>query len=434
MRDVRETPMRTLRESLKHLSRAVDVFAAELDQAGYSDYSFAPDNSPYDLSFLSSRGLASRGEIITAAETIVRLAKGPQESLAVLSEKSVEHGTLQALIQMGIPQKVPLDGSVTYKELAGPAQITPELLQRLVRLAALGGFLLEDATGKVRHTAMSAVFHLDRDVADMTHFMCDVDMRAGTYFYDSIRLDPSGKTASQGPAALALHARDYNNETRRTIWEVLENDPVQSARFHSSMTALLASPSHSLKHIVDAMDWSQFPTMVDVGGSLGQIALAIVEKTPNLTIIVQDLPDVIKQAKASLPSAPWVSQITFEPHDFFTVQQTKAPAYLLRQILHDWPDEDAQRIVKNLLPAFETGTRLLVADIVLPQSGSISSHMERVLRIYDISMFSIFSSTERTLEQLRNLVEGCDPRLQFEGAHYPEGSALSLVSWIYKSE
>jgi 6-hydroxytryprostatin B O-methyltransferase len=363
---------------------------------------------------------------------------------------------------MGIPQKVPLDGSVTYKELAGPAQITPELLQRLVRLAALGGFLLEDATGKVRHTAMSAVFHLDRDVADMTHFMCDVDMRAGTYFYDSIRLDPSGKTASQGPAALALHARDYNNETRRTIWEVLENDPVQSARFHSSMTALLASPSHSLKHIVDAMDWSQFPTMVDVryesipnhslasssplefsiyqlirpqvGGSLGQIALAIVEKTPNLTIIVQDLPDVIKQAKASLPSAQWVSQITFEPHDFFTVQQTKAPAYLLRQILHDWPDEDAQRIVKNLLPAFETGTRLLVADIVLPQSGSISSHMERVLRIYDISMFSIFSSTERTLEQLRNLVEGCDPRLQFEGAHYPEGSALSLVSWIYKSE
>lgn len=87
MRDVRETPMRTLRESLKHLSRAVDVFAAELDQAGYSDYSFAPDNSPYDLSFLSSQGLASRGEIITAAETIVRLAKGPQDSLAVLSEK-----------------------------------------------------------------------------------------------------------------------------------------------------------------------------------------------------------------------------------------------------------------------------------------------------------------------------------------------------------
>jgi 6-hydroxytryprostatin B O-methyltransferase len=167
---------------------------------------------------------------------------------------------------------------------------------------------------------------------------------------------------------------------------------------------------------------------------LGQIALAIVEKNPNITIIVQDLPDVIKQAKASLPSAPWVSQITFEPHDFFTIQQTRAPAYLLRQILHDWPNEDAQRIVKNLLPAFETGTRLLVADIVLPQSGSISPHTEKLLRIYDVSMFSIFSSTERTLEQLRNLVEGCDPRLQFEGAHYPEGSALSLVSWIYNSE
>ena len=168
------------------------------------------------------------------------------------------------MIQLEVPQQVPLHGTMTYAELAARVQVSPELLQRFIRLAALAGFLVEDENGLVRHTAMSAVFLRDQAVADMTRFMCDVDARAATYFHDSIRLDPKGTTVSQGPAALALHPRDYENESRRTIWEVLESDPVQNARFHSSMTALLTSPSHSLKHIAGAVDWSRFRTVVDV--------------------------------------------------------------------------------------------------------------------------------------------------------------------------
>ena len=74
--------MSTLRGTLNDLNRAAEVFSRELDHAGYSEYTFSPENSPYDLSFLSSEALGARGDVIAAAERILRLAKGPQGCLA----------------------------------------------------------------------------------------------------------------------------------------------------------------------------------------------------------------------------------------------------------------------------------------------------------------------------------------------------------------
>jgi 6-hydroxytryprostatin B O-methyltransferase len=77
------------------------------------------------------------------------------------------------------------------------------------------------------------------------------------------------------------------------------------------------------------------------------------------------------------------------------------------------------------------GARLLIMDIVMPQPGEISPYMEKYLRVFDLAMFSLFSAKERTLEQLRELVEQCDPKLRFEGVTCPPGSAASLLSWVY---
>jgi hypothetical protein len=73
--------MPTLRETLKTLNEGAEILAGELDKAGYNCYSFSEKSSPYDLSFLSVEGLAARGDVISAAEGILRLAKGPQGCL-----------------------------------------------------------------------------------------------------------------------------------------------------------------------------------------------------------------------------------------------------------------------------------------------------------------------------------------------------------------
>lgn len=171
--------------------------------------------------------------------------------------------------------------------------------------------------------------------------------------------------------------------------------------------------------------------MIQVGGSLGHAALAIAEKFDKIQITVQDLPNVVERGRASLPVIPHADRVSFQAHDFFTEQPAVADAYLLRQILHDWPDADAERIVRNLIPALRPKARLMIMDVVIPKPGTISPYMEKLLRTYDVSMFSMFSSKERTLQQLCELVERCDARFKFEGMYNPPGSASSLLSWVY---
>jgi hypothetical protein len=54
-------------------------------------------------------------------------------------------------------------------------------------------------------------------------------------------------------------------------------------------------------------------------------------------------------------------------HDFFTPQPIQSPAvFLLRVVLHDWPDQLARRILLRLREAASEHTRLLIADFVMP--------------------------------------------------------------------
>jgi hypothetical protein len=54
-------------------------------------------------------------------------------------------------------------------------------------------------------------------------------------------------------------------------------------------------------------------------------------------------------------------------YDFFTLQPvTDAAVFLLRVVLHDWPDAFAHRILLRLREAAAPHTKLVLADFVLP--------------------------------------------------------------------
>jgi hypothetical protein len=77
-----------------------------------------------------------------------------------------------------------------------------------------------------------------------------------------------------------------------------------------------------------------------------------------------------------------LSRVLLE-HDFFTPQPVKhAAVYLLRVVLHDWPNAFAQRILLRLREAASEDTKLLIADFVLPlacaDDFSVSDELEEV--------------------------------------------------------
>ena len=138
-----------------------------------------------------------------------------------------------------------------------------------------------------------------------------------------------------------------------------------------------------------------------------------------------------KATAAQLP-ADIASRISFQEHNFFKAQPvTGAQVYLLRMILHDWPDADAIMILRELVGAFGSGSRLIIMDTVLPRPGSIPSVQERMLRARDMTMLEAFNSLERDEEDWRRLLATADKGMTLRSIHEPTGSALSLLEVVY---
>lgn len=120
--------------------------------------------------------------------------------------------------------------------------------------------------------------------------------------------------------------------------------------------------------------------------------------------------------------------LQFHAHDFFQPQPASgAGVYLLRMILHDWPDEDAARILANLVPAMSNRSRILVMDIILPAPGSVPVSRERILRLRDMTMMQVFNSHERELDDWKAVFQKADGRLRLLNVHQPVGSTMSLM-------
>ncbi|KAM4055566.1 o-methyltransferase [Hirsutella rhossiliensis] len=409
--------MFNLPEVATRLSQNVELLVDEIDKTR----SLPNGGNP---TLLGPKGFAARHEIMLAAEKLLQQGRGPGPSLLSLLESAVDVGTIQTLIRLEVPDHVPSTGSITYdalvKKLKRP--VAPGLLQRLIRFARLAGFLDEDAEGAVKHSPMSAVFVSDPDYAGQARFMADFGIRPCSFLYESMALDPSGEVTRLGP--LALMAREPGACEGPTFFEVLEKDPVNRNRWHDGMAVHNES---MVRHVANAYDWDAVKSLIDVGGSEGHVATVIAEAFPHLQITVQDRPEIVEQACQRVDQHP---NITFEEHDFFRPQPRIADAYLLRLILHDWNDADCTRIVGQICSALRPGARLLIMDAVLPEPGEGSLQSERQLRRSDIGMYLLFSAKERSLAQMRGLVEGCDSRLRFEKLYTPPGSHASMLSWI----
>ncbi|KAJ7143712.1 hypothetical protein C8R44DRAFT_845906 [Mycena epipterygia] len=134
--------------------------------------------------------------------------------------------------------------------------------------------------------------------------------------------------------------------------------------------------------VLNGFDWEALPrgsVVVDVGGGIGStsmlLASAYAEADADggggLRFVIQDRPVVVEMGekawRAKCPELLESGAVRFQVHDFFTPQPVvDAAVFLLRVVLHDWPDAFAQRILLRLREAAAPHTRLVLADFVLP--------------------------------------------------------------------
>jgi chemotaxis methyl-accepting protein methylase len=121
------------------------------------------------------------------------------------------------------------------------------------------------------------------------------------------------------------------------------------------------------------------PNNQQVGGSKGALAIALAKEYPSLKLVVQDLPGVVAGIENSLP-AELKKKIKFVAHDFFSPQPIEADLYLLRHILHDWPDKYCIRILRQLVGKMKPESRVIVNDAIMSEMKDTTISEYRMMK------------------------------------------------------
>lgn len=222
---------------------------------------------------------------------------------------------------------------------------------------------------------------------------------AGSSFFQYISADPA--LASDFNDAMECHSR-YN----LTPWpEIYPTETVVAA----------ARPGR--------------PLVVDVGGGKGHDLRKFLARHPDVpagSLVLQDLPDILKgvaevsssSSSSSYPPSPPSSTrgggkgeeeaIVARPYDFFTPQPVAgARVYFMHNVLHDWPDATAARILRNVAAGMERGhSRLLIHESLV---GAARPPLR--VCVSDLAMMAGLAAHERSEAEWRGLVSAAGLRV-----------------------
>jgi hypothetical protein len=181
-----------------------------------------------------------------------------------------------------------------------------------------------------------------------------------------------------------------------SLFEYLERNPEASASFHRNLSR---QSELQIPFILAAYDFSGLRKLVDVGGGHGSLLTAILAANPTLRGVLYDLPEVAAEAKRLVSASGTTKGVEFVGGSFFESVPAGGDCYLLKLVIHDWDDERALRILRNVRAAIRDRGKLLLVEFVMPP-GDAFHHA----KFMDLSILVLTESgRERTEAEYRDL-------------------------------
>jgi hypothetical protein len=168
-------------------------------------------------------------------------------------------------------------------------------------------------------------------------------------------------------------------------------------------------------------EFEPFELAVDVGGNHGQLLIALLGKYSNAQGIVFDLPETARQATTRIAETALADRIETQGGDFFRAVPAGGDLYLLKQILHDWDDDECLGILSSIRRSIAQHGRLAVIEYLLPEA-----HIHHAGFSMDIHMMVLSSGRERTLAEYVALFEAANFRLD-RVTENPRGLSVAVA-------
>ncbi|KAL6652956.1 hypothetical protein ACP70R_011881 [Stipagrostis hirtigluma subsp. patula] len=288
----------------------------------------------------------------------------PEELLGALGDFHshvigyVKSMALKCAVDLDVPGAIHRrGGAATLADIAADTAVHPAKvsdLQRLMELLRTSGMFTatggEDGAAVVYGLTTACRFlvgHLN--LSPMVPFLVN-PLVVSSFFSlpDWLRSEPA---AAGGSLFELAHGCSQ--------WETASKD----AAFNSALNGSMVADSQLFLEVVILDKGRVFrglSSLVDVGGGHGAAAQVIARAFPRIKCTVLDLPHVISQMN------PGDGKLQFVGGDMFE-SIPPANAVLLKNILHEWGDEDCIKILrrcKEAIPARNAGGKVIIIEMV----------------------------------------------------------------------
>lgn len=123
------------------------------------------------------------------------------------------------------------------------------------------------------------------------------------------------------------------------------------------------------REIAAAYDASRYTRLLDIGGGSGTYTIAFLEKNPNMSGVIFDLPDVISLAAERLKAEGYLERVSLVAGDFYADELPKGcDLALLSAIIHQNSPQENLSFYRKIFRALEPGGAVLIRDHIMDES------------------------------------------------------------------
>lgn len=290
-------------------------------------------------------------------------------------------------------------------ELAGPTGTHERALHRLMRTLSSLGVLTEGTGGRFALTEMGEALKGGAPGS----------ARASILSFGGWAWNAFGEMGYSVESGKSAFTKVYGMPP----FEWMKSQPEEAALFGETMIGFHGSEPPA---VAEAYDFSGFGTVVDVGGSTGNMLVHILGRHPGPRGVLFDLPVTLTEAPAFLRNHGMEERIAIEPGSFFESVPPWADCYLLSHVIHDWSEEQNLSILGHCRRVMKPESKLLIVEFVLPSDNS--PHPGKIL---DMVMLTVAGGEERTEEEYGALLAKAGLRMT---RVLPTASAASIVEAV----
>ena len=301
---------------------------------------------------------------------------------------SMSHGLprcLHAVAELGILDALG-ESPRNAEELARDTGTHAGALARTLRVLSAEG-IFQATNGLWGHTPASRLLRSDHPQS-MRSFVRMIGLpvywRGFEHFADALR---TGESVQE-----KVVAGGY--------WKYLSENP-EAARIFDE--AMMGKAAGQIAGVLRLYDFSAFRTIADIGGGRGHLLAAVLQAESRAHGVLFDLPHVTAAAQAAGMES---ERLRVHPGDFFVDALPSADCYLIMQVIHDWNDEKAARILAGIRRAAAPGAKLLVIECIVLEDSQPSW-----TKMLDLQMLTLLSGKERTEKEYSEMLRTAGFRL-----------------------